>query len=613
MTVPGRPGARAAWLGSRAIVMTAPLDGNGADAEASLSLAGVDAELETAATPYGENGTGGLLVVARVPAGMDGLGEEAKVTVRSGSEHASARAPEVALGVAGLRGLLRNELGALDADERRRVIEFVLSATADGLRGPGALNLARGLGDIREALREQLPRTGISYDEPQAVQIDGIFAVDENSFWVRGWVHDADGTLHSLVAVSPEGERVDLLDGAYRHARLETQEMYAAAGHSGTARHGFMKLLSLAAPSHLAEGWVAELRTTDGVALEAAMPAVERRAERVRAHLLNDLTAERPGEDELVREHVHPAIVRIQEQLAAEVAIDTVVEVGADHPRSPELTVIVPLYKRIDFVEHQIAHFAHDPELAAADLLYVLDSPEIADNLLDSVHALSVLHRIPMRVAVMARNAGYSGANNAGVSVARGRRVVLLNSDVIPDRPGWLGKMSTFYEATPNIGALGPKLLYEDDSVQHAGLYFYPDPAARVWRNHHYFKGMHRDFPSANVARVVPAVTAACLMVDRDLYEQAGGLSHAYVQGGYEDSDLCLRLIELGRQNWYMPGAELYHLEAQSYTSERRKLAGFYNVWLHTHRWNDRIQEVSKEHGPPPRPRKDSALAEPWR
>ena len=141
--------------------------------------------------------------------------------------------------------------------------------------------------------------------------------------------------------------------------------------------------------------------------------------------------------------------------------------------------MIVPLYKRIDFVEHQIAHFAHDPELAAADLLYVLDSPEIADNLLDSAHALSALHRVPLRIAVMARNAGYSGANNAGVSVARGRRIVLLNSDVIPDRPGWLGKMSTFYEATPNIGALGPKLLYEDDSVQHAGPVLLPRPRGR--------------------------------------------------------------------------------------------------------------------------------------
>ncbi len=441
--------AHAAWLGNRAILLAVPLDGTGADVEASLALPGGETALETAAMPYGENGSGGLLVVGRVPAGVQGAGQAVQVTVRSGGEGLTARAPDLALGAGGLRALMRNQLGALDPQERSRMIDFVLSATEDGLRGPGALNLARQLGDIREALREQLPRTTLSYDEPQAVQIDSIFAVDHDSFWVRGWVHDADRTLESLVAVSPEGLRVDLLDGAYRYARLETQEMYAATGDVANERHGFMKLLSLESPSHLAEGWVAELRTTDGGALEVQMPAVERRIERVRAHLLSDMTAERPGEDELVREHVHPALTRIQERLTQGVAVDTVVEIGKGHPRSPELTVIVPLYKRIDFVEHQIAHFAHDPELAAADLLYVLDSPEIADNLLDSAHALSALHRVPLRIAVMARNAGFSGANNAGVSVARGRRVVLLNSDVIPDRPGWLGKMSTFYEATP--------------------------------------------------------------------------------------------------------------------------------------------------------------------
>ena len=82
-------------------------------------------------------------------------------------------------------------------------------------------------------------------------------------------------------------------------------------------------------------------------------------------------------------------------------------------------SVVIPLYERVDLVEHQIAHFGQDPELSEADIVYVLDSPEIADNLLDSAHALSALHRVPLRIAVMARNAGFSGANNAGVSVAR--------------------------------------------------------------------------------------------------------------------------------------------------------------------------------------------------
>ena len=597
-----RAHAHAAWLGNRAILLALPLEGAEAgveDMEAALALREGETPLETTAMPYGRNGAGGVLVVGRVPAGGAGAQDETvEVTVRAGDEHLTTRAPDLALGDAGLRTLLRNELGALDPEERGRIVEFVLGAAADGLSDPGALNLARQLGAIREALREQLPRKELSYDDPHAIQVDAIFAIEPDLFWVRGWVHDADRTLESVVAVTPEGARVDLLDDAYRYARLETQEMYAAAAtDAGDERHGFMSLLSLDSPSRLPEGWIAELRTTDGAALEVEMPPVERRTERVRSHLLGEKAAERPGEDELVREHIHPAVTRIQEQLAQEIAIDTVVEIGDGHPRSPQLTVIVPLYKRIDFVEHQLAHFAHDPELAAADLLYVLDSPEIADNVLDSANALSALHRVPLRVAVMAHNAGFSGANNAGVSVARGSRVVLLNSDVIPDRPGWLGKMSTFYEATPGIGALGPKLLYEDDSVQHAGMYFYWNPAVHAWLNHHYFKGMHRSFPAANVARVVPAVTAACLMVDRELYEEAGGLSPDYVQGGYEDSDFCLRLIELGRQNWYMPGAELYHLEAQSYTTERRKLAGAYNVWLHTQKWNDLIEEVSKDHG----------------
>jgi GT2 family glycosyltransferase len=181
-----------------------------------------------------------------------------------------------------------------------------------------------------------------------------------------------------------------------------------------------------------------------------------------------------------------------------------------------------------------------------------------------------------------------------------------MNSDVLPDRPGWLGKMVDFYDSTPDIGALGPKLLYEDDSLQHAGLYFhdvslqaqgiyhYQDRGFSMWENAHYYKGLHRRLPQANVARAVPAVTGACLMISRSLYQDVGGLRGIYVQGTYEDSDLCLRLVEAERENWYLPDAELYHPEAQSYTygTDIRRLATRYNMWLHTHLWNDLIYEL---------------------
>ena len=120
-------------------------------------------------------------------------------------------------------------------------------------------------------------------------------------------------------------------------------------------------------------------------------------------------------------------------------------------------------------------------------------------------------------------------------------------------------------------------------------------PGSSVWVDAHYFKGMHRSLPAANVARRVPILSGACLMIDRRLYEDFGGLSGVFVQGDYEDSDLCLKLSQKGYENWYAPVAELYHLEGQSYESGLRMNAWRYNAWLHTHMWGDRIQKLMSE------------------
>jgi GT2 family glycosyltransferase len=156
--------------------------------------------------------------------------------------------------------------------------------------------------------------------------------------------------------------------------------------------------------------------------------------------------------------------------------------------------------------------------------------------------------------------------------------------------------MCAFYESTPDIGALGPKLLYEDDSIQHAGMYFQRDLRSSLWSNRHYFKGFHRDFTDARTSRPVPAVTGACLLVARRLYDELGGLSEAYVRGGYEDSDFCIRLAQGGHRNWYLADVELYHLEAQSFPTPMRQLSTDYNSWLQTQLWNDEIEALMKAH-----------------
>ena len=158
--------------------------------------------------------------------------------------------------------------------------------------------------------------------------------------------------------------------------------------------------------------------------------------------------------------------------------------------------------------------------------------------------------------------------------------------------------MTELYDSLDMPGAVGPMLLYEDNSLQHAGLYFERPPESRLWSNEHYFKGLHMDLPAANIPREVPAVTAACLMVDAELYRQVGGLSGAYVQGDYEDSDLCLRLRDAGRRNWYLPQVRLYHLEAQSYPSSARNVNREYNRWLFNETWGDVIGQLATEESP---------------
>ena len=165
------------------------------------------------------------------------------------------------------------------------------------------------------------------------------------------------------------------------------------------------------------------------------------------------------------------------------------------------MSIVIPLYRRIEFLEYQLAEFVHDPEFENIDLVYVLDSPGDAQYLRRYAAHLFRLYQVPFRLAVLNRNGGFAVVNNLGSSLARGRILLLLNSDVLPAQPGWVSRLVEFYDARPQIGALAPKLLYEDNSIQHAGLYFDRPPGADVWSNEHYFKGLASDFPPANVLR----------------------------------------------------------------------------------------------------------------
>jgi GT2 family glycosyltransferase len=500
-----------------------------------------------------------------------------------------------------VRTLLRSEIASLDAESRAPIGQFLVDACGSVLLGQDGRELSEALYTIREVLREHLSRCVVSKEESVGVQVDSISAIDARSYWIKGWVRTENSPISRLTVISPEGSSADIAQRMFRYPRPDVESFYGDVGFEHGDATGFISVVELPAPSRMGSGWIAQLRNEAGRATEVALPEVQSDEKRLRETVLGDLLYETPFKDELMSNHVHPALQRLQARQGASVKVSEVVDHGAT-PAFPEVSLIVPLYGRIDLVEHQLAHFAHDSFLADCELIYVLDSPELGDALEDLARQLYPLYGVSSRVVHLNRNAGFAGANNAGAGVARGRLLLLLNSDVFPDRPGWLERMVEFYDRTPKIGALGPKLLYEDDSLQHAGLYFYRGSEEKVWENLHYFKGFHRRFPPANIPQRVPAVTAAALMIDSGTYERLEGLSGNYVQGDYEDSDLCLRLLQNGYQNWYLPEAELYHLEGQSYPVELRKLTTRYNMWLQSHFWGRQLEALAASGEPPAEP-----------
>jgi GT2 family glycosyltransferase len=495
---------------------------------------------------------------------------------------------------AALAELVESLVPRLDQRERRELFEFVLAASGKDLHRPGAISLASALRLLRDRLRDPLPELVPALASGVVLMPDTIIALDPRSFWIAGWSVDTDQTLAELEIISPEGQRTRLLEGAYRYPRADVEESLASAGIRTTEKHGFAKYVELPFPSPLNEGWLSELRNPAGGGFDLPMPRVIRDSAAAYERVLGEISVERPDSDVFRRDHACPSLMRLQEQKVASVEVESEVQHGLP-PEEPDVSIIVPLYERIDLIEHQLAHFWQDHDIRAAELIYVLDSPELRDPLTRLAGPLHDLYGIAFKVLELNRNSGYSTANNVGAAHARGRLLLLLNSDVLPVRQGWLSKLRAFYDATPQIGALGPKLLYEDESIQHAGMYFQRDSSTHYWENQHYFKGFSRWLPAANVSRPVPAVTGACLMIDRELYRDLGGLSPMYLRGGYEDSELCLRLVEAGRRNWYFADVELYHLEAQSFPIHARA-TNRYNAWLQTHLWDERIDRTMSEH-----------------
>jgi GT2 family glycosyltransferase len=418
-----------------------------------------------------------------------------------------------------------------------------------------------------------------------AAGLDLSVRCNEAGLFVRGWIRDPHGLVRDAEIISPFGE-ARLATVWHSVKRPDLDQRYKRR----FGATGFIAFLPGLSEPFAALQHRLRLRTAAGtvdiVPPPRPMNDVEARNAVLGSVRDNDLTAG------MLADAIAPAAAALHARVMGARGEAEIVEIGAS-PVAPAVSIIIPLYRNLSFLRLQIGAFAIDPELRDAEIIYVLDSPEQRDELEHLLRGLHALSGLAFRLVVMPANFGYAAANNAGARASRGRALLLLNSDVIPAAPGWLERLLGALERR-QIGVVGPKLLFDDGSLQHAGLMFERDFRGD-WYNNHFHKGYPRDWPLANVARSVPAVTGAALLARRDAYERVGGLTEDYIIGDYEDSDFCLKVRDAGWDIRYEPSVELYHFERRSialHAGYTRTVASAYNRRLHALRWSDAMAEL---------------------
>lgn len=173
-----------------------------------------------------------------------------------------------------------------------------------------------------------------------------------------------------------------------------------------------------------------------------------------------------------------------------------------------------------------------------------------------------------IRVAVWEGDFNYAAINNYGASLAKGRYLLFLNNDIEVISPDWMEEMLGNCQR-PEVGAVGAKLYYPDGTIQHAGCIIGIGGIAG-----HMFVGMSGErtgyLHKASIQQDLSAVTAACMMMEAEVFHQAGGFTEKLAVA-FNDIDLCLKVRRLGPLVVYDPYVEMYHYESKSRGAEDDK------------------------------------------
>ncbi len=224
---------------------------------------------------------------------------------------------------------------------------------------------------------------------------------------------------------------------------------------------------------------------------------------------------------------------------------------------APLVSLIIPTRNSLQLIGQCVASILDRTTYQHYEII-VVDNGSDDPRVLEYFETLDTDDRV--RVLRDDRPFNFSALNNFAAEHARGEYLGLLNDDVEVRSPHWLEEMVSLAQQ-PGVGAVGARLWYPDDTLQHGGVIL--GIGGIAGHSHKRLpEGQPGYFGRAQLIQCFSAVTAACLIVRKSLYEDVGGLDESNLKIAFNDVDFCLRLSEAGYRNVWTPYAELYHHES---------------------------------------------------
>ncbi len=230
--------------------------------------------------------------------------------------------------------------------------------------------------------------------------------------------------------------------------------------------------------------------------------------------------------------------------------------------KMPKVSIIIPTRDRFSFLRSCIESIEQETTYKDFEIIVV-------DNNSTDPALLRYLRQSPYRVLKYSDPFNYARINNFAVAHAVGDVLLFLNNDTHVISPQWIEAMLEQAQQ-PDVGGVGVKLLFPDQTIQHAGVIVGPK------RCHHAFYAAVSTIPNcfAQSVREVSAVTAACMMISKSVFHAVCGFDERF-KVGFNDIDLCMRIREKGYRIIYTPYAVLYHYE--SVTRGKAKVSDDWN------------------------------------